>query len=160
MYMLKILDISPTMTVKTKFGDKPKVNLKVEEMSTHQVYEKAGYFIPKDGLFFKIGDEVEGELSVEGNYTNVKNLQPIQKPTPPPPPANGDEEAVDWDGKELRGHRRACLAIAASMLTEEQKNKLGAPDVEVEGMVELVAVKLLNFVYGKKEVGEDFNGQF
>jgi len=158
MYMLKVLDIGTTKTIKTQFGDKPKVNLKVEELSTHQVYENAGYFIPKDGLFFKIGDEITGELEVNGKYTNLKNLAPVKKETPPPPPANGNgDDEVDWDGKELRGHRRACLAIAASMLTEEQKNKLGATDVEVVGMVQLTADKLLAYVYGKED---KFSEQF
>ena len=54
-------------------------------------------------------------------------------PAPPEKNANGD---VDWDGKELRGHIRACYAIACSA-------RPGAEWPEVQAFAE----KLLARVY-------------
>lgn len=62
---------------------------------------------------------------------------------------DSDHEQQMWQDKELRGHRRACLAIAASLLTDKQKDSLGEPDA-MAGMIILISRQLLDEVYGIK----------
>jgi len=66
---------------------------------------------------------------------------PVQTPEAPksmPVPA---PDGVDWDGKELRGHRRACLAISSQILLDGNKT---VPEIIATANI------LVNYVYGKQ----------
>lgn len=150
----KILGIGKAETSKTGKGYAKfaleKLDTK-EEMIVSVFLGNAGY----DDIPFSVGDEVEIEVQA-GEWKNKYGkkmisyssglwlMTPLKKPELP---KATEDDGVDWEGKERRGHRRACLAIAASILTDEMKNELGKPDVEVVGMVQLMANKLVDYVY-------------
>lgn len=67
-----------------------------------------------------------------------------------PNPIKVEPTETDWDAKELRGHRRACMAIASGLLLEA--DKAGEPDVERIALLELMADKMVAYVYGEKEI--------
>lgn len=54
-------------------------------------------------------NDVETTTKDGKTYNNLK----LRSVLPAPPEANGNGD-VDWDAKELRGHIRACYAIASS----------------------------------------------
>ena len=124
------------------------VDIEVLKLDTKETI-KVACFLGSNGT----RDSIDISADYEADITNkpykgkpqystaLWTMKKIEKPEPE------EEKEVDWDSKERRGHRRACLAIASSLLTDEQKSHLGAPDVEVTNMVQMMAVKLIEFVY-------------
>ena len=145
MNMFTVVEIGNTYEIDTQYGKKQKVEVKLKEVTTQQVYDTS-YFIPKDGFTFKVGEDILADVVVSGKYTNLKSVEKISSP-PPPPEKTEEMSKEDWEGKERRGHRRACLAIASSLLTEDMKKELKVPDVELVNMTMLMANKLVDYVY-------------
>jgi len=115
-------------------------------------------FLGKDGTpaDIKVGSDYEAELEEGKPYKGCKQYSMAiwkmkEMPKVDPEKELADEEKEMWDQKEMRSHRRACLAIAASMLSDDMK-KQGSPDVEVVGMVQLIASQLVDYVYETPDV--------
>ncbi len=74
----------------------------------------------------------------------------VTSPAPPvPAPTNAQPTQAQWNQKERRSHRRACVAISAGLLRDEEK--VNAPDVDRINMVILMADKLVTYVYGEDD---------
>lgn len=78
--------------------------------------------------------------------------EPAPAPTMYPPTVPVTSE-VDWDGKERRLHRRACLAIASSVIGAwypKEENTTGEDTLAL--LVQKIADQLIEYVY--QEEGE------
>jgi len=141
MNIAKVISISDIKKVTTKYGDKEKCFVCLAEASTGKEYD-CGYFIPKQGLSFAVGDEVFCEMFEQNGYFNVKNISLPEKPVVKPkleevktePVVNyKEEERKMWDGKERRDYRGRGLAYALNFVdvllkhgfyTEQDKSDL------------------------------------
>ena len=135
-----------------------------KELSTGALYNLS-VWLNDNPWNFNRGDHVTLKLGKESTYGGVvsysvslKDIQPLSgapaqpmdlPPTPPPPPKESPSKE-EWLEKEIRGHRRACLAIASALLKDDEKT--GAPDVERINMLQLMADKLVDYVMGKEQV--------
>lgn len=116
MRAIKIISIGQVSQVTTQYGTKDTIRLVVRDVSMtdpkHNI--SASMFIPKDGIWFKVGDMVLAEITQNGQYYNIKHLERFDteqaEPSPPPPLTTFTVEGkVDWDGKDRRLYaQNAC----------------------------------------------------
>ena len=112
----KVISVSD---VRTTQSGKELVDIRIENVATGQEM-KVACLPGKNGDFTKLvkDDRYDMEVDDTKQYkgktqysTGLWLMKKIEKPIPV------KEEVVDWDSKEKRAHRRACCAIAASLLT-------------------------------------------
>jgi hypothetical protein len=146
MLLVKVLKVGKPFSVKTQYGPKDKVNVICLEQSTKTEYDTT-MFVPKDGIFFKEGDEIMADIEVNGQYVNLKKAE--KKELPPQPPAKVENKAVsasnsatsnglskeEWAEKEKRDFR--CRLVAQVLSTFPQKDRT---EEELLALYDLVAV--------------------
>ncbi len=161
MVCIGIVEVVKRFMVETKYGQKEKVIVLVEQADNKKRYE-ASMFVPKSGLPFNIGDQVLADIVIEGKYTNIKRVEPfgVKIEMPPPkvskesttnynelPPDPKEENIVPqsvWDGKELRDFRSRVLAQVSSNI------KINVNESELDWADRVIAVaelKFLDYIY-------------
>ena len=150
MNSFKVLNIGEAFTVDTQYGKKEKVTVKLEETTTKQKYA-AGYFIPKNGIPFKMGEEILADVEVSGKYTNLKSVEKFTLP----PPAPEAEEKVDWDGKEKRDFKGRSLMYASEAIKHCWPEKTFKDEGEYLGILFMTAERILDWIYQDREPGEE-----
>ena len=113
-----------------------------------------GCFLGKDGSAddIKVGYDYEAEIAEGKAYKGKKQYSmPLWKmkemPKADPIKEEADEEKAMWDQKEMRSHRRACLAIASGMISEEVKAGFGSPTTDPIKILMENADRLVKYVY-------------
>lgn len=143
----KIVKVGEAKT--TQYG--VRIDLDVVRLDTGAKMRVACFAKEAGAFKNQIGDEVSMSLKEvskdDKTYYNVspKDIALLI------PAAKSDviipqEVKPDWDAKELRTHRRACLAISSGLIRQEEL--LGEPDGDARlGMLQLMAEKLVEYVY-------------
>ena len=125
-----------------KFG-KVHETLEAWQSSVNVIGEKA-----KEQVFQ--GTTVTPKLTVQDGQAS-EEATPEELNETPDVVDNGAMTKADWAEKEKREHRRACLMIATSGLSDKEKEMLfadgGSLDTTIAGMVILTADKYVDFVY-------------
>lgn len=128
---VRIIKVGEVREIQTKYGAKKKRWYTVETMDTNEKME-VGYFLKKDSLDVKVGDEVLMDLSRDGKYINCKNIEIFEPgaiksecPQEESPTdykevyAKGDpEEDNIWIEKDKRIARQNALRHATKIVVE------------------------------------------
>lgn len=149
---VKILSVGE---VKTKGQNNTKMaEVEVLTLDTKETMKVTCFLGKAETIDLKVSSDYEAEIEEGKPYNGKKQYSMAlwkckEMPKAKEPEVEEEMSKGDWDEKERRSHRRACLAIAAGMLTDKKKDELGNTDVEVAGMVQLTANKLIDFVYNE-----------
>lgn len=156
MVMLKVLNVIEGKVAST---GATRYTVAVRELSTGEEH-KASYFAEGE-LPFGMGDEVQGQLEVKGQYKNLRNVTPIrdlqhetqEEPKPVPKTTPAPVPQTVWDGKDERMVRMNCLTHATKIVNTQHPN----PEAfDSEGgradMIKMVAMGLRDWVYQNGEI--------
>jgi hypothetical protein len=164
MVVVKILKIGKEFTVNVKNGNNPgpkqKVGIVCVEQSTKTEYDGT-MWLEKEGIWFKVGDELIADIEVNGQYVNIKKLKKMETPPAPPAKVEKPKDAVPqevWDKKDrmivrqnVLSHSTEIVKAHLDYLTLEEKKPM--QPLDIANMVELVAEQLEAWIYrnGLKE---------
>lgn len=127
------------------------VDVEVLKLDTKDTLKVSCFLGKGEASELKIGFDYEADMEGKDYKGKKQYSMPLwtmkEMPKIDPEKEEGEVTQEMWDQKERRGHRRACLAIASSLLADDIKKELGKPEGDVVGMVQLMATKLLDYVY-------------